>query len=1513
MTGTNSYNSSPFSPGITENPFVSGSEGAKRWLTPGATPPGWISPGPSCTITNVKGQTVGSFVEIDGIARTTMSYETDCATSFDTVDGGSAVPPGHWCDNTFNLFDPVLVPNSFTSCPSSTDPTCYGKLHSEFDKDWMAAGYCGVSTTYCNNNTLSQQTTAGLDTSLIDVQGFIFWDPDHLTTQWHSFTGWELHPITAWRLHQGSKPDFTLAASPSSISTVPGATVTSTITVAGQNGFSGTISLSTSVSPGGPTTKLSTSAVKLSSGGAATSTLSFSAPTAGNHTVTVNGTNGTVTRSTFLQVNVRLVPDFLITPNPGFLSEVPGAAASSTITLTSLNGFSGPVSLSATVSAGGFGVQTNPSKPSLSSGGTSTATLTITAPNNALIENYLVTLTGKSGSITHTVTLPLAVTAFAVAINPGDVSLPSGGSGSFNITLASLNGFSGNVTLTDQVSNNNLIASLGSTTVQVPAGGSDLTVLGVSSSANGAYTVTVTGTFGKLVKKVSATVDVTSNPDFIMGANPIFLSLTQGSSGTSTIVATSANGLSSNLSLKATVNPAGPVVSLNPTSIKIVPSSPSTSTLTVSASSSVPPGLYSIVVSGASGSTHTVTVWLFVARPMPDFIISSNPTSQTVTAGGSASYILTLTSLDSFSGTITLSLASSQSGLVSSINPAIISLTSSASATSNLTITTTSSTAPAAYAIVVTANSSFLVHTTTLAIVVNGPTDFALVINPVSLTILANGSGNATVSLNNYNGFSGTVTLSTSTSPSTGLNCKLSQPNITGSQTSTLSCNGTTGSYSVTVTGRSGSLNHSATITLTVQDFSIAANPMNIGFASGGSGNTTITIAGIQGFNKVVNLSTTTSSPTITVTLNPSNLTGSGSSTLTVSGSSTGSFSVTVAGSSNGLSHNVTVTVNVGAAQDFQISLNPTFVVLFPGGTNNSLVSITGTAGFNDNVSLSATLPSGFSVLFSNNPVSAGSTSTVGIAAAESVAAGQYTIMITGTSGTLTHSATLLITVDAAPDFALSTSNGQLTVTAGGSNSTQVTVQSLNGFSGSVNLSTISSPSGPSATFDQPTVTVTSGGSATSTLTVSTSSSTSPGTYTITVTGTTGSVSHSVGFTFVVYRPASGSYTVTVSVPGLPSSLKTGIYVNGTLALTAAGGSTVSLNLQSGTANSVGVDPIVSQSNQTRYVATRGNVLVTGASSITFNYIAQYLLVDSVSPAAAATLTPATGSYWYNSSTIVSLTETLTSWHYFLDRWAVDGANVGAASSISVVMNAPHVVIAYFDGASWATYNLSSSAQRDFNVNDTIVVGAQVSSGVNTVSRTIVTILSPSNTVLVANATMTLVTGNSNYNYSYAYPVTNGAPGSYPYRIYVTWSNSKTLEYQNTFNLISVTTAARGPASVVPGTSYSLNFTESVLGNEAHNIVLYVDLPTGQTVTSVTVGGIAHSFASGTSPFTGYTRYSVNVGFLPKGGSAMVSMKISVALSGVTGQANIYYHTTWTTWQGFAYSEPLRTFQEIII
>jgi hypothetical protein len=33
----------------------------------------------------------------------------------------------------------------------------------------------------------------------LDVQGFVFWDPGHVDAAGHAYSGWELHPVAAWR------------------------------------------------------------------------------------------------------------------------------------------------------------------------------------------------------------------------------------------------------------------------------------------------------------------------------------------------------------------------------------------------------------------------------------------------------------------------------------------------------------------------------------------------------------------------------------------------------------------------------------------------------------------------------------------------------------------------------------------------------------------------------------------------------------------------------------------------------------------------------------------------------------------------------------------------------------------------------------------------------------------------------------------------------------------------------------------------------------------------------------------------------------------------------------------------------------------------------------------------------------------------------------------------------------------------------------------------------------------
>src|SRR5207249_1223626 len=79
----------------------------------------------------------------------------------------------------------------------------------------------------------------------------------------------------------------------------------------------------------------------------------------------------------------------------------------------------------------------------------------------------------------------------------------------------------------------------------------------------------------------------------------------------------------------------------------------------------------------------TLMVGMFIVQspPGPDFSIASNPTSVSILQGSNANSTITVSSINSFSGTITLSATVSPSGPQTSLNPSSLTLTSGASAT----------------------------------------------------------------------------------------------------------------------------------------------------------------------------------------------------------------------------------------------------------------------------------------------------------------------------------------------------------------------------------------------------------------------------------------------------------------------------------------------------------------------------------------------------------------------------------------------------------------------------------------------------------------------------------------------------------------------------------------------------------------------------------------------------------------------------------------------------------------
>lgn len=75
--------------------------------------------------------------------------------------------------------------------PAYTSLNLYHKaLHSELDYGWRSY-YSSSQKTYAN-------LSAGTH---VDIQGLVYWDSYHTTASWHYYSGWEIHPVFAWRYH----------------------------------------------------------------------------------------------------------------------------------------------------------------------------------------------------------------------------------------------------------------------------------------------------------------------------------------------------------------------------------------------------------------------------------------------------------------------------------------------------------------------------------------------------------------------------------------------------------------------------------------------------------------------------------------------------------------------------------------------------------------------------------------------------------------------------------------------------------------------------------------------------------------------------------------------------------------------------------------------------------------------------------------------------------------------------------------------------------------------------------------------------------------------------------------------------------------------------------------------------------------------------------------------------------------------------------------------------------------
>jgi hypothetical protein len=117
-------------------------------------------------------------------------------------------------------------------------------------------------------------------------------------------------------------------------------------------------------------------------------------------------------------------------------------------------------------------------------------------------------------------------------------------------------------------------------------------------------------------------------------------------------------------------------------------------------------------------NTPTATPTFTPGPNPPDFSLSVSPTSRTVNRGSSTSYTITLTSVNAFSGSVSLSVSGLPSRTSGSFNPSSVTLGAGGSGTSTLTIKVNRPATPGTYTLMITGTSGSLSHSQPVTLII---------------------------------------------------------------------------------------------------------------------------------------------------------------------------------------------------------------------------------------------------------------------------------------------------------------------------------------------------------------------------------------------------------------------------------------------------------------------------------------------------------------------------------------------------------------------------------------------------------------------------------------------------------------------------------------------------------------------------------------------------------------------------------------------------------------------------
>ncbi len=323
---------------------------------------------------------------------------------------------------------------------------------------------------------------------------------------------------------------------------------------------------------------------------------------------------------------------------------------------------------------------------------------------------------------------------------------------------------------------------------------------------------------------------------------------------------------------------------------------------------------------------------------------------------------------------------------------------------------------------------------------------------PASLLLAAPaGAGTATISIT---GLPTGVTVSPSTlsaTPGAALPLMFTATSSAPVTTATLT-------FTATVSGQSATTQASLTVQAatgtTTPDFSLSAKPATVNLTANGTPATVSLLATAQnGFSANVSVTIAGLPAGVTAQPSPITLTPGTAATLTLTapqGTAAGSSTATLTATSGSLTHTASVAITVAAPPpsqpDFSLAVTPAALSLTAGGagqpvqlTATALNGFTGTAG----VALSG-LPAGVTANPATLSLTPGTPQSVTLTASNSAQPGSASVVFTGTSGSLSHTATLALTLAASSGVNVTTYHNDNARDGWNASETTLTPQNVN-------------------------------------------------------------------------------------------------------------------------------------------------------------------------------------------------------------------------------------------------------------------------------------------------------------------------------------------------------------------------------------------------------------------------------------------------------------------------------------